>query len=384
MTAGRAAVLAIDGGNSKTDVALVAADGTLLASARGPGSNAHIIGLGQAMAVIGQVAMAAARQAALAADGAPVADGAQIAEHVSACLAGADLAEDEERLGAALRAQGWALTCSVVNDTFAILRAGLVPGLAEAAGGPARGAVVDSAAGAAGAAGRDMPSTAGRDGLLRRDGQVRHWGVAVTCGAGINCVAVAPDGREARFPALGEITGDWGGGEGLGREALWWAVRDEDGRGPQTMLREAVAAHFGMPTASDVGIGIHYGKIPADELLGLAPVLLRTAGRGDEVARKVVARLADEIVAMAVAMIRRLGLTGQAVPVILGGGLLTARDPMLTDGIAAGLAARAPGAFLHIVDVPAVAGAALLGLDHVGAPVSAEERLRAAYLAQAN
>jgi len=33
------AVLAIDGGNSKTDVALVAADGSLLASVRGPGTN---------------------------------------------------------------------------------------------------------------------------------------------------------------------------------------------------------------------------------------------------------------------------------------------------------------------------------------------------------
>ena len=140
MTAGRAAVLAIDGGNSKTDVALVAADGTLLASARGPGSNAHIIGLDEAMAVIGRLATAAARQAALAADGAPAAgdapaaDGAPaadsvlMAEHVSACLAGADLAEDEERLGAALNAQGWALTCTVVNDTFAILRAGWCQG----------------------------------------------------------------------------------------------------------------------------------------------------------------------------------------------------------------------------------------------------------------
>ena len=41
------AVLAIDGGNSKTDVALVAFDGTLLASARGPGINAHDVGVDQ-------------------------------------------------------------------------------------------------------------------------------------------------------------------------------------------------------------------------------------------------------------------------------------------------------------------------------------------------
>ncbi len=32
---------------------------------------------------------------------------------------------------------------------------------------------------------------------------------------------VAPDGREARFPALGTVSGDWGGGEGLGQAALW-------------------------------------------------------------------------------------------------------------------------------------------------------------------
>jgi N-acetylglucosamine kinase-like BadF-type ATPase len=369
-----AAVLAIDGGNSKTDVALVAGDGALLAAVRGPGSNAHIIGLDRAMAIIAELAATAAWQAGLAAGG------TLVAEHVSACLAGADLAEDEERLGAALHAQGRALTCTVVNDTFAILRAGLVPGLIDTGVGAGAAA---GAGGAGQAGGSGQEADAGQAGGSALAGtRVRHWGVAVTCGAGINCVAVAPDGREARFPALGEITGDWGGGEGLGREALWWAVRDEDGRGPRTMLRDAVAAYFGVPTASDVGIGIHYGKIPADELLGLAPVLLRTAARGDEVARKVVARLADEIVTMAVAMIRRLGLTRQAVAVILGGGLLTARDPLLTDGIALGLGARAPAAFMRIVDIPAVAGAALLGLDHVGAPVSAEERLRAAYLSQ--
>jgi N-acetylglucosamine kinase-like BadF-type ATPase len=350
----RAAVLAIDGGNSKTDVALVAADGTLLAAARGPGSNAHIIGLDQSMAVLADLAAVVARQAGLPGDSADGPGGCPpVAEHVSACLAGADLPEDEEQLAAALARQGWAASYSVVNDTFAILRAGLVPGLGDAA--PADGA------GQAGA-------------------QVRHWGVGVTCGAGINCVALAPDGREERFLSLGPISGDWGGGEGLGREALWWAIRDEDGRGPQTMLREAVPAHFGVPRASDVSIGIHYGKISKSELLGLAPVLLRVAARGDEVARNVVIRLADEIVTMAVTLIRRLGLAGRAVPVVLGGGLLTARDPLLTECVAAELAARAPAAIMRIVDVPAVAGAALLGLDHTGAPPAAEHRLRAAYL----
>jgi hypothetical protein len=82
---------------------------------------------------------------------------------------------------------------------------------------------------------------------------------------------------------------------------------------------------------------------------------------------------------MAVTAMRRLGLSGVATPVILGGGLLTARDPLLTTAIGRGLAERAPHALMRIVEVPPVAGAALLGLDQVGAGPGAEQRLRAAY-----
>ena len=63
---------------------------------------------------------------------------------------------------------------------------------------------------------------------------------------------------------------------------------------------------------------------------------------------------------------------------VLGGSLMTARDPLLTSGIAERFAARLPGAEVRIVDVPPVTGAALLGLDYVGAPAGAAARLRAA------
>jgi hypothetical protein len=84
---------------------------------------------------------------------------------------------------------------------------------------------------------------------------------------------------------------------------------------------------------------------------------------------------------MILTAMRRLGLAGLATPVVLGGGLLTARDPLLIGGIEAGLAKEAPGATVRIIDVPPVAGAALLGLDRAGARPAAEERLLAAYAA---
>jgi N-acetylglucosamine kinase-like BadF-type ATPase len=333
-----AAVLAIDGGNSKTDLTLVGFDGALLAQVRGPGVNAQINGVEPTIRMLGGLVAAAAREAGLreagtgaAAEGGP----APVAAHTSACLANADLPEEEEELCAALAAQGWSVSTTLLNDTFAVLRAGL-------------------------------------------DGE-ENWGVAVTCGAGINCVGVAPDGRAARFLALGEITGDWGGGGELARQALWWAIRAEDGRGPQTLLREAVCKHFGAAEVRDVAIGIHRGSIGWAELLGLARVLLAVADGGDEVAGQVVRRLADEVCVMALTAMRRLGLTEAAVPVVLGGSLLAAASPLLTSQIAAGLAAGAPGAQMRITEVPPVAGAALLGLDHVAARAGAQDRLREAY-----
>lgn len=330
-----AAVLAIDGGGSKTDVALVAADGGLLASARGGGSNHQTVGRDTALAVLTSLVREVAGKVGRTA-------GEPVAAHTAACLAGADLPDEEAELTAAIEAQRWSETAAVVNDTFAVLRAGLndeVPG--------------------------------------------RHWGIGVVCGHGTNCAAVAPDGRSFRFVALGAISGDWGGGGDLGPDALWWAARAEDGRGPDTELRRAVPAHFGVRLVEDVILGVYRRTIGYHELFGLTPVLLAVANAGDEVARAVVLRQADEICAMATVAARTLELAGGGpdgtpVPVVLGGSVVAARDPLLTGAIIERFAAQLPAAEVRIIDAPAVLGAALLGLDQAGASAAALARLRAA------
>ena len=80
---------------------------------------------------------------------------------------------------------------------------------------------------------------------LLRAGVDEPRGVAVVCGAGINCAGLLPDGRTARFAAVGKISGDWGGGQQLADEAFWWAARADDGRGPATALATALPAHYG-------------------------------------------------------------------------------------------------------------------------------------------
>jgi len=320
---GEPAVLAIDGGNSKTDVALIGWDGTVRAALRGPGASPEYYGIDGALARLGELARAVAGRAGL--DGSGL-----IAMHVSACLAGADLPDDEAALSAALAARGWSRSAAVRNDTFAVLRGG-------------------------------TPD--------------QRWGVAVTCGAGINCVAVAPDGRTARYLALGTLTGDWGGGRNLARAVLWHAMRGWDGRGPATALGDAAAACFGLGSVRDVAVAVHRGDLAQGDLHRLTGVLLAVAAGGDPVARSLLTRQAAEVSGMAAAALGRLGLAPAGVPVVLGGGLLEARDPLLLAEVDRELAAAAPGAVARVIDVPPVAGAALLGLDQVGAPDAARQRL---------
>jgi N-acetylglucosamine kinase-like BadF-type ATPase len=316
-----AAVLAIDGGNSKTDVALVGWDGAVLAAVRGPGASHEAYGIDGAMRRLGEMVQAVAAKA-----------GGVVARHLSACLAGADLPEEEAALTSALLARRWSQSAVALNDTFAVLRAGV-----------------------------DEP-----------------WGVAVTCGAGINCVAVAPSGAVARYLSFGTLTGDWGGGAGLAQAVMWHAMRGWDGRGPQTALGAAAAACFGRSSVRDVAVAAHTGELMRADLRSLTSVLFTVAADGDPVAVSLVERQAKEICLMAEAAMRRIDLPPAGTPVVLGGGILEARDPLLLAAIDRQLAMTAPGATAHVLDIPPIAGAALLGLDHVGAS-AARQRLRDHY-----
>ncbi|MFJ9536248.1 N-acetylglucosamine kinase [Streptomyces sp. NPDC101225] len=315
-----ARVLAVDAGNSKTDVAVVAADGTVLATARGGGFRPPVVGVEAAVD-----ALAAAVDTAFAAAGVTGVD------QVSACLANADFPVEEEQLAAALEARAWGGAVQVRNDTFAILRAGIT----------------------------------------------EPRGVAVVCGAGINCVGMRPDGRTARFPAIGRISGDWGGGWGLAEEALWFAARAEDGRGDPTDLARTLPAHFGLPTMLTLIEALHLEHVPHERRHELTPVLFATAANGDPIARAIVDRLAGEVVTMATVALTRLDLLEEETPVLLGGGVLAARHPRLNDGIRELLAVRAPKAVPRVVTASPVLGAALLGLDRVDAPPEVQERVRA-------
>ena len=302
-------LLAVDGGNSKTDIAVVDQEGRLLAAVRGPTSSHQAVGLAAGME----------RLAGLVADVTARAGLDRRPELAVYTLAGADTKADVKLLADALADRGFAELDLIRNDAFGALRAGTD----------------------------------------------RASGVVVICGQGVNAAGVAPNGRTFRLDALGEVSGDWGGGTDVGWQGLAGAVRARDGRGPRTVLERAVPAHFGLKSPAAVTSAMYRGLIPEERIAELSPVVFATAESGDEVARAVIDRLADEIVVMAGAMIRRLHLARLGPDVVLGGGVFRTREPLFHQRIRAGVERIAPAARLVRLTAPPVAGAALLGLDQL-------------------
>jgi N-acetylglucosamine kinase-like BadF-type ATPase len=319
------ALLAVDGGGSKIDAAFLRPDGSVLGAARVAARDYERTGDKPFLDAIQDAILAACADAGVDA-GTGI-----VARRGVFCLAGADLPLDDRRISRGLTARHWVGEHVLRNDTFAVLRAGTE----------------------------------------------RSFGVGIVCGFGTNCSGVSPTGRIYRLPAIGPVSGDWGGASEIGTGALWHAIRAGDGRGRRTSLQRAVPAHFGMRSARQVMEALYVGTLEDDRLAELAPAVFHEAAAGDGVAQELLGRQADEIATMATAAIRKLGMRDRTFDVVLGGGVFRNRWAPFFERIDAGVHAVAPHASLVPLTVPPVVGAAMLGLDLLGSTRAAHRRARA-------
>ena len=297
-------VLAIDGGNSKTDVVAADALGNILGRVRGPGCSPDALGIPGSVDMLSRLIRQTREEARLA-----LGDRCDAA---ALMLAGVDRPDQEIDMREALSGLSIANEMLVTNDTFAVLQAGSVNG----------------------------------------------WGVAVVCGAGLNAVGVTPDGRVGRYQALGDLSGDWGGGGDVGMAALGSAIRGEDGRGLPTVLTIELAKRFEVDKPQEIAAAIHEGRLDAQVVVELVPLVFECAVAGDEVARSIIDRVADEVSVMATAMLHRLELDALDVEVVLGGGLMQSGYQPLLDRIKRLVRSDAPSAVVRVLDAPPVIGCA--------------------------
>lgn len=201
-------------------------------------------------------------------------------------------------------------------------------------------------------------------------------GLALIAGTGSACYGRSTSGATWQAGGWGSILDDAGGGYWLAVQAIVAAIRAEDGRGPATVLREAVLRALGLANLREAVTKLHAGQLPRHELAQFGPQVVAAAEAGDAAARSIVERGAAELALMAGTVARKLFPGGHGEAVLCGS---VARLPAYSAAIAG--AFEEACATVEIVEpvLPPAGGAVLLALELAGIEADAAlvERLRA-------
>ncbi|MFZ0967658.1 MAG: BadF/BadG/BcrA/BcrD ATPase family protein [Candidatus Acidiferrales bacterium] len=146
-------------------------------------------------------------------------------------------------------------------------------------------------------------------------------GPAVVLMAGTGSVAYGrnADGKTVRAGGWGPWLGDEGSAFDIGRRALTAVRRFDDGLGPATALSTRVLKTLGYRDWS--GVIEHIAKDPDEVFPRVYPLVAHAAQEGDEVSREILTGAAAALIELAEHVITKLGLAGEAFPLIRAGGV---------------------------------------------------------------
>ena len=259
-------VLGIDVGGTKTVCLLANDDGAILAEAREAGANLQGVGELALEKVLHSV-----MESALT---------GQHATPSAICLgiAGVDRAQDQDVVRGIMDRIGYKATILIVNDALIALQAAI---------GDAPGIVIVSGTGSI-AYGRNVRGEAARAG---------GWGYVLV---------------------------DEGSGYRIGRLALRAVVRHADGRGRETSLTPRLLGHFGLTDAAELIRRVYHEELAPSAIGALARYVQQARDDGDLVAAGILDQAAEELVAAAAAVMKRLAMDGESFSFVLAGGMFHA------------------------------------------------------------
>lgn len=305
-------VIGVDGGGSHTRAALVRGDGCIVDVVRGGSGNFQQIGLDGLERLLRDMM------------GAWIAspDGAR-PRAMCLGLAGAGRRTEQEAIAARLEELDWVGAVRVESD--------------------ARAALAGAHAGQA--------------------------GLIAIAGTGSMVLGVNEGGEWVRAGGWGPILGDEGSGYDIALRALRAVLAAYDGSAPATALDGALRQALALDEWSQLVPRVYGGDLDRVRLAALAPLVLKVAEGGDQVAMSVVDAAARGLSGQIAAVARRLGVE-QCVRLAYSGGAVVG-SPLLCEKIGRQLASercvieRAP------LRLAPVLGAALLAWERVGVKLDA-------------
>jgi N-acetylglucosamine kinase-like BadF-type ATPase len=221
-----------------------------------------------------------------------------------------------------------------------------------------------------------LGATAGRRDLVVNDWRIAMAGAfidepGVTLIAGTGCVAAAQrDGgsKVARVGGWGHIVDDRGSAYDIGRDALYAAMRDYDGRGPKTRLLKLIMRKLGVDEPQGIIAQVYAGHMRVSQIASLSSLVSEAANGGDEVALRMLEEKARILGELVVSAASKLDMLESRFGVTLNGGVFKAGQPVLGP-LQERIHADAPLATLAEPKLPPACGAVVLLLRRSGVEV---------------
>jgi glucosamine kinase len=187
-------------------------------------------------------------------------------------------------------------------------------------------------------------------------------GIAVISGTGSHVFGVNAGGDSWRTGGWGHILGDEGSGYWIGLAGIKAALHDRDGSGPETALVDAVVEFFGLQAVEEIQ-DLVYGKpLTKADIAAFAKEVTVAADAGDAVARSLFDQAAQDLATQTRAPVKALAFADEAFTVALLGSVF-ASGPHLRDPFERAVSAFAPRASFALPDLAPVGGSLLLALS---------------------
>ncbi|HEV2128951.1 MAG TPA: BadF/BadG/BcrA/BcrD ATPase family protein [Thermomicrobiales bacterium] len=254
--------IGIDGGGTKTDLALIDDGGRLLARLQGDSSNQAAVGFDAAIGVLADLVDRARSEAGI--------DGPVTAGWIG--MAGSDRAEDRIAFRTAL------------GDRF-----------------------------------RELRIT--NDAELVLSGTPNGSGVALIAGTGSIAFARNEQGITGRSGGWGHVFGDEGSAYTIAVEGLRAIAAETDGRGPASRLTRDLLRWWQAETPPELISRVYRPEVRKADIAASAPVVVAAAEAGDFVACSILDRSGDALASLVTSLLDRIPFA--ELPTVAGtGGLL--------------------------------------------------------------
>jgi len=143
--------------------------------------------------------------------------------------------------------------------------------------------------------------------------------VIIICGTGSNCYGINEEENEAKANGWDYILGDEGSGISMGIKTLRALMQAYDGRGDETLLTGTVFECLNINSIDELNRWTYDETFSKDRFASLSLPLCTTAEMGDKVAIRILKEEAEEVIKNVSAVVKRLHLENREFDLVFVG-----------------------------------------------------------------